>query len=267
VSGRPGPPGERSVLRAVAVPVEHGGWALTAEPVVLGLLVAPSIAGGALGAAAVLAFLARTPLKVWAVDVRRRRMLARTRLAARLAAVEVAAIVVLVVVVALRAGHAWWAPLIAAVPLVAVEASFDIRSRSRRLVPELCGAAGIASVAAAVARAGAAGWAVSLGLWVVLGARSVASIPFARAQVERAKGRSIHRAAVDVPQACGTAIVVLGWATGAVPGAAVIAVATLAVGQAVWIRLRPSPVVLTGVAQLVAGLAIVVAAAAPTRFG
>jgi len=251
----------------VAVPVEHGGWALTAEPVVLGLLVAPSIAGGALGAAAVVAFLARTPLKVWAVDVRRRRRLPRTRLAARIAAGEVAGIVVLVVVTGLRAGHAWWAPLIAAVPLVAVEASFDVRSRSRRLIPELCGAAGVASVAAAVARAGGAGWAVSIGLWVVLGARSVASIPFARAQVERVKARSIHRARVDVAQACGTAIVVPGWVSGAVPGAAVIAVVVLAVGQAVWIRLRPPPVAVTGVVQLVAGLAIVVAAAAPTRFG
>ena len=35
---------ERSMLRSVAVPTEHGGWGLTAEPVVLGLAVAPSAA-------------------------------------------------------------------------------------------------------------------------------------------------------------------------------------------------------------------------------
>ena len=42
----------RSPLRAVAVPSEHGGWGLTAEPVLLGLIVAPSAAGACLGAAA-----------------------------------------------------------------------------------------------------------------------------------------------------------------------------------------------------------------------
>jgi hypothetical protein len=37
-----GPGGERSRLRSVALPSEHGGWGLTLEPAVLGLLVAPS---------------------------------------------------------------------------------------------------------------------------------------------------------------------------------------------------------------------------------
>ena len=50
----------RSALRSIAVPTEHGGWGLTAEPVVLGLAVAPSIAGLCLGSAAIIAFLART---------------------------------------------------------------------------------------------------------------------------------------------------------------------------------------------------------------
>jgi hypothetical protein len=52
----------RSPWRAVVIPSEHGGWGLTLEPVVLGLLVAPSIAGLAIGVAAFLAFLVRTPL-------------------------------------------------------------------------------------------------------------------------------------------------------------------------------------------------------------
>src|SRR5665213_893101 len=49
------PVARRSPLRAVAMPTEHGGWGLTAEPVLLGLIVAPSIAGGAIGAAAIVA--------------------------------------------------------------------------------------------------------------------------------------------------------------------------------------------------------------------
>src|SRR5438067_8458307 len=45
----------RSPWRAVVIPSEHGGWGLTLEPALLGLLVAPSIAGGALAIAAFLA--------------------------------------------------------------------------------------------------------------------------------------------------------------------------------------------------------------------
>src|SRR6478752_5565662 len=64
-------PAARSPWRAVAVPSEHGGWGLTFEPVLLGLLVAQSWAGLALGVAAVFAFLVRTPMKLVAIDRRR----------------------------------------------------------------------------------------------------------------------------------------------------------------------------------------------------
>ena len=71
--------------RQVAIPTEHGGWSLTAEPVVLGLLVAWSWPGAALGVAAMLAFVARTPLKLGLVDRWRHRWLDRSRLALRIA--------------------------------------------------------------------------------------------------------------------------------------------------------------------------------------
>ena len=51
-------PSPRPMLRSVALPTEHGGWGLTLEPVLLGLLVAPSVAGLAIGGAAFLVFVA-----------------------------------------------------------------------------------------------------------------------------------------------------------------------------------------------------------------
>ncbi len=81
------------------MPAEHGGWSLTLEPVLLGLLVA----------------------------------------------------------------RFWW-PLLAAAPLVAIKLWFDMRSRSRRLLPELAGTVGIGSVAAETA--------LALGLWVAVAARA-----------------------------------------------------------------------------------------------
>jgi len=43
-------------IRAVALPAEHGGWALIIEPIALGLLVAPSITGLFIGAEALASF-------------------------------------------------------------------------------------------------------------------------------------------------------------------------------------------------------------------
>jgi len=270
MAGRPitgGKAQQRSPLRAVAVPSEHGGWGLTAEAVLLGLLVAPSVAGGELGAAAVLAFLARTPLKVVLVDRWRNRRLRRTLLAERVAAAELVLLGGLVILAALRAGREWWAPFLVAAPLVGVELWFDMRSRSRRLLPELCGAVGIASAAAAMARAGGAGWSVSIGLWVVLSARSIGSIPFARAQVQRIKGHAVHRRGVDLAQGGALAAVLAGWAAGAVPVAAVAAIGVVAACQLWWVRVRPPAVAVLGAAQLVVGIAIVLVTASAIRFG
>src|SRR4051812_40820253 len=89
-------PSGRSVWRSVVIPSEHGGWGLTLEPALLGLFVAPTLAGLAAAAAALLAFLARTPLKLVLVDRHRHRQLARTRAAARAAAVELVFFCVLV---------------------------------------------------------------------------------------------------------------------------------------------------------------------------
>ena len=113
----------RSEFRSVALPSEHGGWGLTAEPALVGLIVAPSAAGACLAGAALTAFLVRTPLKVAAVDRRRHRSLARTRIAQRVATVELVALAALVVTAVLAADAPFWQPLVVAAPLIAVELS------------------------------------------------------------------------------------------------------------------------------------------------
>ena len=50
--------------RSVAVPREHGGWGFLLDPILLGLLVAPSAAGIFLVLLDLASFLARTPLKI-----------------------------------------------------------------------------------------------------------------------------------------------------------------------------------------------------------
>jgi len=251
----------RPAWRSVAVPSEHGGWGLTAEPVLLGLLVAPGLAGALVGLAALLAFVARTPLRVLLVDRHRGRLLERTVLARRILVGEAGVLAALVVVVVLSAAGPFWIPLAAAAPLVIAELAFDARSRSRRLVPELAGTVGIGSVAAAIVLAGGGTVATAVGTWTVVAARAVASVPFVRLQLARARGRPHRRWACDLAQAAAMALVGAGWLTGWIPGAAVAVVAVLAATQAVLARTPPPRAAVLGAQQVVLGLTVAVTAA------
>ena len=254
--------GDRSVLRAVAMPTEHGGWSLTLEPVVLGLLVAWSWPGLTLGVAAFLAFLARTPLKLVLVDRWRGRWLPRSGVAARAALVELALLGALIAVAAVGTADRRWAiPLLVAVPLVSVELWFDMRSRSRRLVPELAGTVGIGAVAAAIALADGQPTALALGLWCVVAARAAAAIPYARTQVLRGRGKPQQPWHSDLAQVLAVGAVIIGTAVGAVPVAATGVVAVIAVVNITAVRLAPRPAKVIGIQQMCFGIAVVVGTA------
>lgn len=251
-------PRARAAWRQVAVPSEHGGWSLTVEPAALGLLVAWSWSGLALGFAALLAFVARTPLKAVLVDRWRHRRLGRTRLASRILAVELVVIAALGVEAALGASDPlFWVPLAFAAPLVALELWFDMRSRSRRLVPELAGAIGIGSVAAAIALAGGESTSLAVGLWAVVSARAGAAIPYARNQVLRARGRTVTAWHADLAQVVAVLAVTAAWALEAIPLAAVVAVTAVAAFNLVMARRPVQPVVVVGVQQMMLGIAVV----------
>ena len=247
-----------SLWRQVAVPTEHGGWSLTGEPVILGLMVAWSWQGLALGLAAMLAFVARTPLKVVLVDRWRHRWLDRSRLAARIAAVELALIVGLGLWAAAGASNGWfWVPVAVAVPLVGVELWFDMRSRSRRLVPELAGTIGIGSAVAAIALAGGESAMLAVGLWVVVSARAAAAIPYARTMVFRAHRRPVTRWHSDLAQVVAMSAVVLAWLLETIPFAPVAAVAVIAVFNVVAVRGPVRRALVIGLQQMTFGIAVI----------
>jgi hypothetical protein len=221
------------------------------------MVVAPSWSGLALGAAAFLAFLARTPLKLVAVDGRRGRSLERTALARRIAAVEVGLLLVLGAAVLAAAGPRWLIAVGVAAPLVAVELWFDIRSRGRRLVPELCGAVGIAAVAAAVVLAGDASGRLAVAVWLVLAARSLGAIPFVRLQIGRLhRGRTDVRSG-DVAHLVSVLVAAIAVAVDHRVLAGSIAVSALAAVQTTWLRRPPVPAKVLGLRQMALGLALV----------
>jgi hypothetical protein len=245
----------------VVIPSEHGGWGLTLEPGLLGLLVAPSIGGAALALAAFIAFLVRTPLKVLLVDRRRHRELERDQLARRVLTVELLALATAVVVAFARAGAEWLVPFAIAVPLFAVELWFDARSRSRRLTPELCGAIGICATAASIALAGGEGYALAFALWLVLAARAAASVPFARVQVQRLHGQPPSLRVSDVAQLAGGALAAIAVAVDDAVLAGAVAVVIVALVQLGWSRGPARPALAVGLSQLAFGLSVVLATA------
>lgn len=243
------------------MPSEHGGWGLTLEPVLLGLLVEPSSAGALLGGAAFVAFLMRTPLKTALVDRRRGRWLERSTLATRVVGAELAVFVVLAGPAFVIGDRLFLLPVAVAAPLVAMELWFDVRSRSRRLAPELAGAIGMGAVAAIVALAGGAEVALAAALWLVLAARALTAIPHVRRNVAMLHGRAGPRRVVLVGDL--GALVVAGAAVIADSAATVGAVAVAAVVgvQHAWDRRPIPPAKIIGFRQMALGLAVVAATA------
>jgi YwiC-like protein len=253
---------ERPLWRSVAIPSEHGGWGLTLEPVLLGLLVAFSGAGVAIGAAAFVAFLVRTPLKLALVDRRRRRTLPRTRLAARVAAGELAALVALGSFALWSAGADWLIPVAIAAPFIALELWFDVRSRGRRLVPELAGAVGISAVAAAIAIAGDEGWRLAFALWLLLAARAMSSIPYVRTQIARTRRGAQSLAATDRVLVAGAAVALSAVVVEPRAAAGAVAVGAVAVAHGLMLRRdHIAPVKIIGMRQMAIGVAVVAASA------
>jgi hypothetical protein len=249
----------------VALPSEHGGWALTLEPVLLGLLVAWSWAGLLVGLAAFAAFLVRTPLKLVAVDRRRGRWLARTRMAATIATVELLVLAALGGTAIAAAGWSWLIPIAAAVPLVAIQLWFDARSRSRRLAPELCGAVAMASAGASIVVAGHGSAALAVAIWMVLAGRSLAAMPFVRAQVDRLHHRPASASQVAWFQLAAVAAGAIAVAVEPSTVGGLVVLAAFGLAHVLWMRRPPVPAKVLGVRQLALGLGLVVATAVSVR--
>jgi hypothetical protein len=227
----------------------------------LGLLVAPSLAGLCLGLAAILAFVARTPLRVVLVDHHRHRDLHRTALARRVLLVETTAIAALVAIAAVTATAGFWWPAAIAAPLVGVELWFDTRSRSRRLAPELAGTIGVCSVAAMIVLAAGHSSGEATAIWLVLAGRATTAIPHVRTQVARLHGRSTPAWIGFVTDAA--ALVAVGLAVAIEPSVAAgaVAVASVVAIQRLTSN-RPAPAKVIGLRQTGLGLAVVAATAA-----
>ncbi len=181
-------------LRPIALPVEHGGWGLLAAPVLLGLWLAPSLAGIGLSIAALGAFLARQPLKLAFGDYQRGKRYPRTVWAERFALGYGAVALTGFGVAISTAAAPVWLPIVLAVPFALGQLFFDLRKESRVLAAELCGAVAISALAAAIMMAN--GWPASRALlaWMLLALQAVTAIIYVRIRLRLARNEPAHRA-------------------------------------------------------------------------
>lgn len=251
------------------LPTEHGGWGFLFEPVIVALVAVPSIAAGLLSLAALMAFLARQPLKVALDDKRHGRRVPRTRVAWKVAAGYGLAAALALGGATLAAAHGFWAVALLVAPLVAVQAWYEGRGVSRHLVPELAGAKTLAAVACAAGLAAGLSWPYALSLWAAALVRVLPAIVTVRERVRRLHGQHPD---VRLPAAAHLA---------SVTGAAVLAawnlmpqgvtvIAALLAARAAWGLRRDAPAVPAmrlGVFELVTGLVASAAIGVAWRWG
>jgi hypothetical protein len=246
------------VLREVVVPTEHGGWGFTAEPLVLGLLVAPGPTAGALIVVGMAIFLARRPLRLLTADRRAGRRLPRTSVAAYVLAAVAVIVVAGLALAAAAAEGPFWIPLVAALPFAAVQQWYDLQNRQRELLPEVLGPLALAAFAPAILLGGGVEGTVALGAWLTLAARVASSILLVRVQIRRARGRPYATRPLHVVSWAAVLLMGvaawLGWSPWTVPAALV--------GVAVWnllsVRRPPPTPKFLGWSQMGFGLAVVV---------
>ncbi len=174
--------------KAVAVPVEHGGWGFLIEPLVLGLVLAPSVAGACLAGAAVAAFLIRHPLRLALMDRRKGVRYPRTSLAEGVAIGYAALALAFVLVAVLLARSPFWPPVVVAAPAAVLALWFDGRGRSREALPEAAGAVALGGSVSAIALAGGLSAGPAFGAWALLALRGITAVLYVRARLRLDRG-------------------------------------------------------------------------------
>ncbi len=162
-------------IRPLAVPVEHGAWGFLFEPIILGLLIAPSGDGALIALGGLAVFLLRHPLKLAIHDWIHRRY-PRTALCELLAGVYG-----LVALVAFGAAFSpALIPMLFAIPFGATQFVYDYRKQNRTLIAELCGAIAPATLIASILLAAGKPTPMAAMLSALVLARSIPSVLYVR---------------------------------------------------------------------------------------
>lgn len=246
--------------RSVALPTEHGAWAFVSEPLLLGLLLAPTWAGLALAIATLGAFLLRQPLKTYLKDVRSQRMVPRTYMARRFILLYGSVMIVAgLAALLLSPSPDAFLPLVFALPLFALQLFHDIRNQSRAVTAELAGTLATGALASSMVML--QGWALipALGLWLIMAAKATTAVLYVRSRLRLERVQSAGIAfTVAVHIAALTLLVIAaayGWIRWIAPFALGMLMVRAAIGLSPLRKTRPPKII--GMQEVVYGLSFV----------
>lgn len=223
----------RSVsFKSVALPAEHGSWSLVSEPIVLGMLVAPTWTGLALVIAAFFLFLFNRPFKLYWTDRRRGRSFERTVMARRYALIFGAIALVSAIAAFALGGWRPFVPFLLAAPLLLVFMIYDQRP-GRHWQAELAAPVAFAALVMSVALAGGYPWVVGLALWGFMSARAVPAVIFVRIRIRLDKDKPVSLWGTIVAHLAAVGFVAFLVWRGWLPMTATVAMVIL-LGRAVW---------------------------------
>lgn len=186
-------PSVRVPWRKVALPTEHDRWRFTLEPLLLGLLIVPTVPAIILAVVALAFFLIRQPVKVLVSHWPHSRYPGRAFWAWRFVSLYTALMLVGMLLLAQMAGAEWLIPPLLALPVGLMFIYYDFTQPGRSWQTDITAAIAFTSVAASIGLL--AGWALapSLALWIVLMARTIPSALYVHTRLRLDLGSPVER--------------------------------------------------------------------------
>ena len=213
-----------------------------AEPLLLGLLLAPTVAGLFLALAVVGVFLIYQPLQLALKDHLKGKRYARTPWAERFALGYGALALSGLIGAMLTTRSAFWLPVLVALPIAGLQTFLVIRGKGRSALAEISGAIALGASVAAIVIAG--GWTsvAALALWLVPAVRALSSILYIRIRLRRARGEDADRMPAMLASLAAVVITGAGLIAGLLPWMAVVAMVILTARAAFYLYLPQKPV-------------------------
>ena len=213
-----------------------------AEPLLLGLLLAPTVAGLFLALAVVGVFLIYQPLQLALKDHLKGKRYARTPWAERFALGYGALALSGLIGAMLTTRSAFWLPVLVALPIAGLQTFLVIRGKGRSALAEISGAIALGASVAAIVIAG--GWTsvAALALWLVPAVRALSSILYIRIRLRRARGEDADRTPAMLASLAAVVITGAGLIAGLLPWMAVVAMVILTARAAFYLYLPQKPV-------------------------
>lgn len=216
--------------KSIALPVEHGAWGFLLEPLLAGMLIAPTLASPFICIFVIGAFLSRQPLKFVVGDALKRKRLPRTEVAIRYLAIFGSIALTGFVLSFFTADPKAFIPFAAAAPFVIYLIMQDAARQSREMLSELLAAAVLAASIASLALAGGLGYLMAAVLWITMLARLIPSVLYVRSRLRLEKGKEYNAAVPLAAHIAGLAVVTYFWYLG-LGSVLVVAMAAFLLGR------------------------------------